>query len=1136
MTQRLLALGLGAALVAGTTVATTVLVASAAEPVVLLSGTTPATAPFPSDRWTVSDPAQTTGRRVALPTAGCDAAGRSLCDDLAQINTLDGFDLQPRVTLPFSGPVDLLSITPQTVYVEGGGTRTGLVQLVLDPASGTVAGLTDAFLEPATTYELVVTSGVRAVGGAAVDPCGGACPTGVTERRTPFTTMDPHNTLDEARAQLDAGTAYDAVGIASDSRTVDFTKTFADGSRAVFDRARATQVTRQDQRSVDPNAPRTTQSALNTSTAALFGVGSILSPQYVDPEGVVPTVPTGSAPTPLSSARIGVTMMAPVPAPASTALTCLRPVVFGPGFTRSKYDLWLSADGLPNKGFAAFATDPLGHSYGPASTFTVPSAVPGQVLTGTAFGRGKDLDGDGRISDSEGVGPTFRFAADGTTPETPNPRATVGLRDGLIQTVVDNMALVRALEKGVDLDGNDTIDTCTGDKAVSYYGQSFGGIYGTMLLGTDPKVTTGVPNVPGGPVVDIARESGFRGNLAAVLQANDPDLRNGGPGRNGFTESLPLRLDPRVTDPVAGATAVQEFFARGNWVSRAGSPETYAPRLGDGGQFADKDVLVQVAYTDGTVPNPTSGTLLRAGDLYDKAWVYRNDRTATFAANPHGFLLDPTVAGRQQAQEQVAEFIAAGVVLDPDGAGNVWELADTPQYRQQLDCLHYADPQTGQGRTVAGPSPTGVPDCPDRSGTVTRAQVAPVVEPSATPTASMSPAASPSPSTSTSPAASTSPSTSTSPSSSPGPVGVDGLYRPLVPSRILDTRPSSRAPVSSSSDLQLMVLGRGGIPTSGVRAVVVNVTVPVPAAGGHLQVYPTGSQPSPRTSNLNWPARRTVANAVTVGVGNAGRISLGVSAGTVDVVVDVLGWYGDATRAGGSALRPLRPERVLDTRQTRTPVQGGADRRLPVLGRGGVPASGVDGVVLSLTALGATTSADVQVYPTGSKPAVRTSSTNVVPGQTVAAHVPSALGTDGSVTLSVSRGSVQLVADVLGYYASGSSRFVPLVPRRVLDTRPGAPLLAEADRPVVLAGRDGVPTGATAVLVNVTGVEATAAVDVQVYPTGDRPARRTSVLNLGPGQAVPNLVLARLSGGSATFSVSRGSVDLVLDVVGYVVE
>ncbi len=357
--KKSLALALSSAVLA--TLAGTTLTASAATPVTLQAGTTPATTLFPNNAFTVADSAQQTGRRVALPTAGCDALGRSLCDDLVLINQLDGFDLQPRVTLPFSGAVDLLSITPATVYLESPtGVRTGLRQLVLDP-TGTVAGISDAFLQPRTTYGLVVTNGVKGADGTPVDLGSGA-----TSRRVTFTTMTSTNTLDKAREQLDAGTAYTDAGIPAAQRTLAF-DAVPGMARSVFDGPTVVNVERQDQTSADPAAAKTTQNALVAAkTARYLGFGSIRSPQYVDGEGAIDQVPTTTAPKARSAAQIGVTMMAGAPLGS-----CLQPIVFGPGFTRSKFDLFLSGDLLPGRGTAVFATDPLGHNYGPTSTFSV---------------------------------------------------------------------------------------------------------------------------------------------------------------------------------------------------------------------------------------------------------------------------------------------------------------------------------------------------------------------------------------------------------------------------------------------------------------------------------------------------------------------------------------------------------------------------------------------------------------------------------------------------------------------------------------------------------------------------------------------------------------------------------------------
>jgi len=284
--------------------------------------------------------------------------------------------------------------------------------------------------------------------------------------------------------------------------------------------------------------------------------------------------------------------------------------------------------------------------------------------------------------------------------------------------------------------------------------------------------------------------------------------------------------------------------------------------------------------------------------------------------------------------------------------------------------------------------------------------------------------------------------------------GVSGRFHPLTPARVLDTR-TTASPVRAGTDRQVPVTGLGGVPNFGVSAVVLNATVPAAPASGYLQLYPTGSKPASPTSNVNWRPGRTTANAVTVGVGAGGTVGLQVGAGTADVVLDVVGWYGDASDAGGDRYQPLLPSRIADTRAAGGggPVTPAADRTVPVAGHGGVPNSGASAVVLTLTAITPTSAAYLQVYPTGNRPAKPTSNTNVVPGQSVAALVTSPLGTSGSLTLHVSQGSVGFVADVLGYYTSSGSRYVPLTPRRVLDTRTAAPVTAGADRTVLIAGR-----------------------------------------------------------------------------------
>lgn len=55
---------------------------------------------------------------------------------------------------------------------------------------------------------------------------------------------------------------------------------------------------------------------------------------------------------------------------------------------------------------------------------------------------------------------------------------------------------------------------------MTYFGQSFGGIYGTMLTGADPMVARSVLNVAGGPITEIARLSpAFRPLTTQALEA-----------------------------------------------------------------------------------------------------------------------------------------------------------------------------------------------------------------------------------------------------------------------------------------------------------------------------------------------------------------------------------------------------------------------------------------------------------------------------------------------------------------------------------------------------------------------------------------------------------------------------------------
>jgi hypothetical protein len=529
------------------------------------------------------------------------------------------------------------------VYVQAvaGGEHIGLNRLVWSPARNTLYGHPTRQLDEGTAYRLTVTDAI----------CGAAA-------TTTFTTMSASAGLVQMRSQLDDGSAYDAAGIAPADRGLDFVR--PDGTRTVFQASNVLRIRRYDdvgpgelKESLVPNAA--------ISGAGQYAFGSFRSPSWLTPESDIPQTPTKTgAPKVQGSAEVGFTLIVP----SGTKPAGGWPVaVFGPGITRSKYDLFLAADRNAERGLATIAIDPVGHAYGARSEASVDLALPPGTTRFSGFGRGRDRNGDGEITDQEGV----------RTPEQPSPLGSIGLRDGLRQTALDNMALIRAIARGVDVDGDGSEDLKR--TGVVYYAQSLGGIYGTMLMGVDQTVRAGALNVPGGPIVDIARQSpAFRDVVAADLKNRAPNLLNG--GRDGFTENTPLYPDPPVTKPARGALAIQDAFASVNWLNRAGSPETFAPLLRRRPLGGAKKVLFQFAYGDQTVPNPTSATLMRAGGLQDVTTFYRNDRTPTAGSNPHGFLLDPTLTGRNLGQAQVLDFLASGgdTISDPDSGAPVFEV------------------------------------------------------------------------------------------------------------------------------------------------------------------------------------------------------------------------------------------------------------------------------------------------------------------------------------------------------------------------------------------------------------------------------------------------------------------------------
>jgi Domain of unknown function (DUF4282)/Protein of unknown function (DUF2510) len=378
----------------------------------------------------------------------------------------------------------------------------------------------------------------------------------------------------------------------------------------------------------------------------------------------------------------------------------------------------------------------------------------------------------------------------------------------------------------------------------------------------------------------------------------------------------------------------------------------------------------------------------------------------------------------------------------------------------------------------------------------------------------------------------------------------------LQPARLLETRPglstvdglfNGVGAVGPGATLDLTVVGRGGVPATGVGAVVLNITATEPTAAGYVTVFPTGPD-RPTASNLNFVPGQTTANLTIAKVGAGGQVSLFNFAGSTHLIADVVGWFPTL-----STFTSLQPARLLETRPGLSTVDSlfnavgavgpGATLDVTVVGRGGVPATGVGAVVLNITATEPTAAGFVTVFPTGTtRPTA--SNLNFVPGQTTPNLAIAKVGDNGQVSLFNFAGSTHLIFDVVGWFPAASS-FASLQPARLLDTRPGlttvdglfngvGALGGGATLDLTVAGRGGVPTtGVGAVVLNITATDPTAAGFFTVYPTGS--ARPTaSNLNFVPGQTTPNLVVAKVgANGQVSVFNFAGNADLIADVVGW---
>lgn len=400
-----------------------------------------------------------------------------------------------------------------------------------------------------------------------------------------------------------------------------------------------------------------------------------------------------------------------------------------------------------------------------------------------------------------------------------------------------------------------------------------------------------------------------------------------------------------------------------------------------------------------------------------------------------------------------------------------------------------------------------------------------------------------------------------------------GAYTAVTPFRVCDTRPAGSGitanqcdddstgagigPILKGATRVVTVDGFGGLPATGVAAVVVNTTAIAPTSGTYLALYPDGGL-RPSTSNLNPQAGKVVANLVEVAVSPSGKIDVFNALGSINIVLDIEGYVSASSI---ELFTPVAPTRVCDTR---APVGGvlttqcNSSGARPIVATGpvltfnvhtatdGIPSTGVSAVVFNLTAIAPSAPTVLTAYAGGStRPTA--SNINLNPGQAVPNRVIVPVSASGTVSIWNGVGSVNVAVDVNGWFGpSSGAEFSALVPIRVCDTQGASVSCAEGlvgarhTLNVSVAGVRGIPQmgGANspiAVVANVTAVNASTGTLVTAYPGPPGSAvPSSSDLNIPSFEPVTNLLVVEVGpDGTINLRNAVGNVNLIVDILGY---
>ena len=310
--------------------------------------------------------------------------------------------------------------------------------------------------------------------------------------------------------------------------------------------------------------------------------------------------------------------------------------------------------------------------------------------------------------------------------------------------------------------------------------------------------------------------------------------------------------------------------------------------------------------------------------------------------------------------------------------------------------------------------------------------------------------------------------------------------------------------------------------------------VTVRASTGTIVAVGTAPSPTSWTSETNAvvPAGQYTIEVEPLGWldASSGFTTYG-SLGAYELTVSAApGIPGRELQGCHSTFTPVTPTRLVDTRSNLGGSRVGAGRQVVVQVGGATAPIDATAAVFSIVAANPTAPGYLTAYPC-SNDRPETSTVNFIGGQTVANSTIAALSSAGQLCVWTSVDS-DIIVDITGWLGpSGSSRFNPIGPTRVVDTRSAIGGQRVAPGSTLSVDLNGfVPAGSTAVALNVTAANSAAPGYLTVYPCGG-PLPETSTVNHVAREARPNNTIVGLSAGRVCI-YSYAESDVLVDLVG----